>query len=76
MARKYIYCIVDPRDNSYDYETDGWWTDDIGCLRLWQLLGIPKVVFLDALSMELCASYDNAELETYLDGIGENYNIW
>ena len=75
----YIYCIVDPRDNSYDYETDGMWTDDLGALKLWQLLGIPEVVVLDPLSMELIARLDNSELEVYIQGKedeGADTSLW
>lgn len=27
--RKFIICMVDTTDNSYDYELDGCWTDNI-----------------------------------------------
>ena len=77
MARKFIYCIVDPRDNSYDYEKNGYWTDDLGTVQLWQLLGVPSVVALDALSMELVCSYDNDELAKMLEDIPDNEkNLW
>lgn len=75
----YIYCIVDPRDNAYDYETDGMWTDNLGTVKLWQLLGIPKVVVLDPLSMGQIASFDNSELEVYIQGQeaeGADTSLW
>lgn len=79
MARKFIYCLVNPTDNSYDYETDGCWTDDLGALRLWQLLGVQQVVALDVLSMELVLVFNNEELDEYLNNLesdGENINLW
>lgn len=77
MARKFIYCIVDPRDNSYDYERNGYWTDDLGAVYLWQLLGVQEVVALDALSMELVCTYNNDELAEMLESIPDNEkNLW
>lgn len=59
--RKFIYCMVDPIDNSYDYETDGLWTDSEEVVTTWFTCGIESVVALDALSMELITSYDHCE---------------
>lgn len=67
MARRinYIYCIV--INNEYDYEKNGYWTDDLGCLYLWQLLGVEEVVKLDPLTYELIETFSNDELADYLD---------
>ena len=71
----YIYCIV--VNNEYDYETNGYWTDDLGVLRLWQLLGVEEVVRLDPLSYELLETYTNDELSDYLDQFEEDEkSLW
>lgn len=49
----YIYCMLDRTDNSYDYETDGLWTDDKDVVTIWFKAGVDNVVKLDPLSMEL-----------------------
>ena len=66
----YIICMVDI-DNTYDYETAGAWTDDIEIASMWQRLGIQNFVLLDPLSLELVATYDNAEMEIYIQGVKE-----
>lgn len=67
--RKFICCIVDPTDNSYDYEGTGAWTDDLEVIKLWLHAGVQQFVLLDALSMELVASYDADEMFSYVDTI-------
>ena len=69
--RKFICCIVDPTDNTYDYEGTGAWTDDLEVIKLWLHAGVQHFVLLDALSLELVASYDHAEMECYVNGITE-----
>lgn len=64
----YIYCIVHD-DNSYDYETNGYWTDDLSVLEIWQRLGVKQVVKLDPLSYELLETFDNSELLDYIEHI-------
>ena len=77
MKRSLIWCIVNPKDNTYDYDRNGYWTDDLGALYLWQLLGVPEVVALDALSMELVETYTNDELVAYLETIDDKEkNLW
>ena len=53
--------MVDPTDNSYDYEQDGLWTDSEEVVTTWFICGVEKIVALDALSMELVTSYDHSE---------------
>lgn len=67
----YIVCIVDPTDNTYDYETTGAWTDEIEIVQLWVRAGVQQFVILDPLSMGLIASCDNAEMECYVNGVLE-----
>ena len=67
----YIVCIVDPIDNTYDYETTGAWTDEIEIVQLWVRAGVQHFVLLDPLSLGLIASYDNAEMECYVNGVLE-----
>lgn len=57
--RSFIYCIVDPQDNSYDYETDGMWCDNLDTRDAWFRAGVKSVVCLDALSMELICTINN-----------------
>ena len=70
--KKFIICMVDTTDNSYDYELDGCWTDNIEVVQLWLNAGVQQFVLLDALSMELVASYDAAEMQVYIDGVLEH----
>ena len=67
--RKFIICMVDTTDNSYDYSINGCWTDDIEAAQIWVNAGVQHFVLLDALSMELVASYDAAEMQVYIDGV-------
>ena len=67
----YIVCIVDPTDNSYDYELDGLWTDNIEVVQIWINAGVEHFVLLDPLSLGLIASYDNETMQEYVNGIME-----
>lgn len=74
MKPNYIVCIVDPTDNSYDYELDGLWTDNITVVDIWVKAGIQYFVLLDPLSLALIASYDNDDMRVYVDGILDDIN--
>lgn len=67
--RKFIICIVDPKDNTYDYELDGLWTDSLEVAQVWINAGIEQFVLLDALSLELVSSFDHDDLQEYINGI-------
>lgn len=69
--RKFIICMVDTTDNCYDYELNGCWTDNLEVAQLWLNAGVQQFVLLDALSMELVANYDAAEMQVYIDGVLE-----
>lgn len=62
-------------NNEYDYETNGYWTDDIRVLRIWQLLGVEQVVKLDPLSYELLETFNNDDLASMLDAIDAENEI-
>lgn len=63
----FIYCLVDPRDNSYDYSLNGAWTKTLEGIALWDSAGVGHVVALDPLSMAIVYRFtDHAEFHDYV----------
>lgn len=57
---KLIYCMVS-KYNSYMYDVDGCYTDDLDVLEHWVECGINSVVVLDAYSLGIIANLTDTE---------------
>lgn len=62
----YLYAMVDQTDNSYDYNSDSFCTDDLETVQIWFNCGIKEVAVLDPLSLAQISTYDKEDFENIM----------
>lgn len=65
--RKYLFSIIDPATNSYDYDNDATTTDDLNQVWKWLESGVEQVACLDACSLEYLGYMDNEDLQNHYE---------
>lgn len=65
--RMYIYCMIDTKTNSYDYNDLASTTDDLETAYNWIQEGCKQVAILDALSYEYLGYMDCEDLYRHLN---------